>query len=192
MRATVEGRMPPHIDEDLHPDDGYWITRRKLHGIPPWKGTGGLGSPRDPLRNRGDHYFHSTYIDLVLSGVVGLRAAREYVEFRPLTTLEHWAVSGVKVHDHQFDALWDVSGLKYGLEAGLVVWVDGKVAISCPPVALDVGSESSGTLGGSKNIRQVSARVRIPLLASVSSLGAIVCKSPFPVGDESESKFFDC
>jgi len=48
------------VDEDLHPDDGYWITRRKLHGIAPWPGTGGLGGPRDPLRARGTHCFHST------------------------------------------------------------------------------------------------------------------------------------
>ena len=41
------------MDEDLHPDDGYWITRRKLHGIAPWPDTGGLGGPRDPLRTRG-------------------------------------------------------------------------------------------------------------------------------------------
>jgi len=33
-RARAEGRAPPHVDEDLHPEDGYWITRRKLHISP--------------------------------------------------------------------------------------------------------------------------------------------------------------
>lgn len=54
-RSHAEGLLPPHVDEDLHPDDGYWITRRKLHGVHPWPNTGGLGSPKDRLRNRGDH-----------------------------------------------------------------------------------------------------------------------------------------
>ena len=26
-RSHAEGLSPPHVDEDLHPDDGYWITR---------------------------------------------------------------------------------------------------------------------------------------------------------------------
>lgn len=54
-KSHAEGLTPPHVDEDLHPDEGYWITRRKLHGVHPWPGTGGLGSPRDRMRNRGDH-----------------------------------------------------------------------------------------------------------------------------------------
>lgn len=54
-RSYAEGLIPPHVDEDLHPEDGYWITRRKLHGIHPWPGTGGLGGLKDPLHNRGDH-----------------------------------------------------------------------------------------------------------------------------------------
>ena len=58
-RARAEGRAPPHVDEDLHPDDGYWITRRKLHGVRPWAGAGGLGASngRDWLAKRGDRYF---------------------------------------------------------------------------------------------------------------------------------------
>jgi hypothetical protein len=57
----------------------YWITRRKLHGIAPWPGTGGLGGKRDPLRNRGSHYFHSSFVDLVLGGLVGVRPTRTFV-----------------------------------------------------------------------------------------------------------------
>ena len=56
----------PHIDEDLHPDEGYWITRRKLYK-----------HPNDPLKNRGDHYFHSTYNDLVISGLVGVQVCSQ-------------------------------------------------------------------------------------------------------------------
>lgn len=57
-RTEAENLPPPHVDEDLHPDDGYWITRRKMHGILPWRGAGGLGRTggADPLAARGDHY----------------------------------------------------------------------------------------------------------------------------------------
>ena len=54
----IAGGEQPQIDEDLHPDDGYWITRRKLFTF----------QPDDPLKTRGDHYFHSSFCDLVITG----------------------------------------------------------------------------------------------------------------------------
>ena len=46
--------------QSFHGDDGYWLTRRLMH------------QRRHGDRNRGDHYFHSSFADLVLSGLVGI------------------------------------------------------------------------------------------------------------------------
>ena len=39
--------------QSFHGDDGYWLTRRLMH------------QRRHGDRNRGDHYFHSSFADLV-------------------------------------------------------------------------------------------------------------------------------
>jgi len=125
-RSHAEQLLPPHVDEDLHPDDGYWITRRKLHGISPWSGTGGLGGPRDPLRARGTHYFHSTFNDLVLSGLVGVRATDDGLELAPLTHLRWWLVTRLSLRGRDVAVAYDAAGDRYGLGAGLHVWLDGE------------------------------------------------------------------
>lgn len=51
---TDEGRIPVHvIAEALNPFNGSW----KGHDLP----------------NRSEHYFHSGYVDLIITGLVGLR-----------------------------------------------------------------------------------------------------------------------
>lgn len=135
-RTSADGGLPPpHVDEDLHPDDGYWITRRKLHGVPPWPGTGGVGRPKgtDPLAARGDHYFHSTFNDLVLSGLVGLRAHDAHLEVHPLSLVAHFCVTRLRVRGLELAVVWDALGERYAHGAGLHVWVDGRWAASAAP-----------------------------------------------------------
>ena len=50
----------PFVGESFHGDEGYWLTRELLY------------ERRQGDRTRGDHYFHSSYVDLVLSGLVGV------------------------------------------------------------------------------------------------------------------------
>ena len=155
-RTVADGLAPPHVDEDLHPDDGYWIVRRKLHGTKPWPNTGGLGGPRDPQRDRGTHYFHSSYVDLVLSGLVGVHPTRDYLELRPLTTVGYFCVQRLAVRGLELDVVWDRTGFESGyprLGAGMHVWVDGVHVGSAPPVRLRAarrggGGEGSAEVGG--------------------------------------------
>ena len=143
-------------DEQLHPDDGYWITRREVgashsdrprprasrplsRGVtrpqrtihPAWHGR--PGNARDPLHNRGDHYFHSSFNDLVL-GSAGLRPADDYLEVYPLSAVRWFAATAVKLRGRDVAVVWDADGKRFPHGAGLHVWVDGLLAGSAFPL----------------------------------------------------------
>jgi hypothetical protein len=77
-----------------------------------------------------EHYFHSSFVDLVITGLVGLTPlAEDAVEVAPLAP-ESWdffALDGVRYHGHELAVVWDRDGSRYGRGAGLSVWVDGEV-----------------------------------------------------------------
>ena len=70
----------PWIDENLNPATGDWIARTRLKT---WKnGTWDAGKGG---KERGKDYNHSTYCDLVITGLVGLRPRPDdTVEVNPL------------------------------------------------------------------------------------------------------------
>lgn len=107
----------PWIGEDIHPDEGYWLAREILYS---WNST---------MRNRGHNYNHSTFMDLILSLLAGLRpSANGTLRVNPLVpagALKYFAVDSVPVQGHIVTVLWDADGSRYGHGAGLAVWVDG-------------------------------------------------------------------
>ncbi len=62
-------RSCPWIDEDLNPLTGDWIARSRLKI---WQN--GTWSAEKGGVERGKDYNHSTFCDLVITGLVGLRA----------------------------------------------------------------------------------------------------------------------
>ena len=83
--------------------------------------------------NRGKRsafYNHSTYADLLITGVIGLiPRADDIVEINPLLPPNTWdwfCLDGVKYHGHMLTVIWDKDGTRYGRGAGLRVLVDGK------------------------------------------------------------------
>ncbi|WP_438482579.1 MGH1-like glycoside hydrolase domain-containing protein [Oleiharenicola lentus] len=89
--------------------------------------TGAWLKGRDP---RSYYYNHSTYADLVISGVVGLRPrADNVVEVSPLLpegTWDWFCLDNVRYHGRDLTILWDKDGSRYGRGAGLQILVDGK------------------------------------------------------------------
>jgi len=81
-------------------------------------------------QERSRYYNHSTFADLVISGVVGLRPrGDDTVEVQPLLPQRTWdwfCVDGVKYHGHELAILWDRDGKHFGRGMGLNVFVDGK------------------------------------------------------------------
>ncbi len=99
----------PYIGEYLDEEDGYWL-----------KGPA----------ERSRYYNHSTFADLVITGVVGLRPrADEILELHPLLPPGVWdwfALDGVAYHGRNLTILWDRLGTRYGRGRGLIVLCDGR------------------------------------------------------------------
>jgi mannosylglycerate hydrolase MGH1-like protein/glycosyl hydrolase family 65 len=99
----------PYIGEYLDEVTGDWINGRN---------------------GRSRYYNHSTFADLLITGVVGLRPrADDTVEVFPLLPANTWdwfCLDGVKYHGRMLTILWDKDGSRYHQGPGLRVWADGK------------------------------------------------------------------
>lgn len=102
-------RGRPYIGEYLDEVTGYWL-----------KG--------DQERSR--YYNHSTFNDLIITGLVGLRPRSDNtIEINPLLPPGKWdwfCLDNVLYHGKNLTILWDKYGDKYHLGKGLRVLVNGK------------------------------------------------------------------
>ncbi|KAJ5755999.1 Six-hairpin glycosidase-like protein [Penicillium manginii] len=82
---------------------------------------------------RSPHYFHSGFIDLILSGLVGVRpSADDTLEINPAadgSSISYFRAENILYHGHEIAVQWDATGARYG-QKGLIVEVDGKRAAS--------------------------------------------------------------
>jgi hypothetical protein len=89
--------------------------------------TGAWLKGRDP---RSFYYNHSTYADLLITGLVGLRPrADDIVEIAPLLPAGVWdwfCLDRVRYHGRDLTILWDRDGSRYRRGAGFQILVDGK------------------------------------------------------------------
>jgi hypothetical protein len=99
----------PYLAEALHPDTGSFAGHDAY--------------------NHSEHYFHSSFNDLIITGLVGLNPREdEVIEIMPLAP-EAWAwfaLEDVPYHGHQLTILWDRDGSRYQQGVGLRILVDGK------------------------------------------------------------------
>jgi len=120
-----DGRVVPWIDENLNPFTGDWISRSRLKA---WKnGTWDAGKGG---KERGKDYNHSTYCDLVITGLIGLRPRTDaIVEVNPLVpegTWDYFCLDRIRYHGYGLTILYDRTGQRYGRGKGLAVLVDGR------------------------------------------------------------------
>jgi hypothetical protein len=104
----------PDIQEDYNPDTGMPIV--------------GLA--------RSHHYNHSAYVDLVISGLIGIRPHADAVlEINPLLPtdgatderrMRYFALQNLAYHSHEISVFYDSDGTRYRIGRGLSVFVDGK------------------------------------------------------------------
>jgi hypothetical protein len=99
----------PYIGEYLDEVTGDWIN-----------GKGG----------RSRYYNHSTFADLLITGVVGLRPRADgVVEINPLLPDDAWdyfCLDGVNYHGHMLTILYDKTGSRYHKGQGFRLFADGK------------------------------------------------------------------
>lgn len=109
LHRQPDGRLD--LEEDYHPETGRPIV--------------GLA--------RSHHYFHSGFIDLILTGLVGLRPrADDRIEINPLLApagdrqfLAWFRAEDIPYHGHKLAVTWDADGSRYRQGAGLTLELDG-------------------------------------------------------------------
>ena len=106
-----EGR--PYIAEAANPDTGSWEGHDNY--------------------NHSEHYFHSSYCDLIVTGLVGIRLRDdEVLEVVPLApeSWDYFALDNVMYRGRWIAIVWDKSGRRYGLGPGLHLFVNSRKAAS--------------------------------------------------------------
>ena len=106
---SMHHRGRPYIGEYLDEVTGYWL-----------KGD----------QERARYYNHSTFNDLMITGMMGLRPrADRTLEVNPLVPEGKWdwfCLDNVLYHNHIITILWDKHGDRYHQGKGLTILVDGK------------------------------------------------------------------
>jgi hypothetical protein len=79
---------------------------------------------------RSRYYNHSTFNDLIITGLGGLRpGANNVIEVNPLLPAGKWdwfCLDNILYHGKIITIIWDKNGTKYKKGKGLSVWADGK------------------------------------------------------------------
>ncbi|MBL7698999.1 MAG: discoidin domain-containing protein [Chitinophagaceae bacterium] len=78
-----------------------------------------------------NHYLHSSYNNLVISGLCGIRPSEsDSLVVNPLvdSTIDYFMLSDVNYHGHRVTVVFDRDGKKYNIGKGLSVFVDGQPA----------------------------------------------------------------
>ena len=118
---TENGKKRPFIDENLDPFTGEWLARKILHSI----------VPERPDKDRGHDYNHSTFCDLVISGLAGIRICENTISVSPLfceDDISYFCIDGVKIKNSFISVVWDKNGERF--EKGLNLYINGKLFAS--------------------------------------------------------------
>lgn len=129
-----DGSTVPWIDENLNPLTGDWLSRTRLKT---WEN--GTWSAKKGGEERGKDYNHSTYCDLVITGLIGLRPRTDdIVEVNPLVpaSWEYFCLDRVRYHGRWLTIMYDRTGSRYGRGTGLFLFADGKEIAHTPSIQL--------------------------------------------------------
>lgn len=119
-RVNDDGQTICWIDENLDPFTGEWIARKLLI------------ERGNPYHERGKDYNHSTFCDLVISGLIGVQPQLDgSIVVEPLVPEGEWdwfALSRIPCAGREVSVVYDKTGEHYGCKPGMTVYVDGRKA----------------------------------------------------------------
>lgn len=104
---TLYKNGKPYVAEAHHPSEDRWIYDGRDHS---------------------EDYNHSTFVDNVLAGLLGLRGQPDNsLTIRPLvpSSWTYFAVENLAYHGRSITVLWDQSGTRYNKGKGMQVFIDG-------------------------------------------------------------------
>jgi hypothetical protein len=105
----------PHVAEAADPFTGSWDGHNHYY--------------------HSEHYLHSGYADLVITGLAGLRPRPDdTLEVNPLVpeSWDYFALDDVAYHGHRLSIVWDRDGSQYGRGEGLMLFLNGEKIASAP------------------------------------------------------------
>lgn len=125
-RVREDGKTVSWIDENINPFNGDWISRARMVE---WNWSQAKGG-----YERGKDYNHSTFCDLVINGLIGVRPSlKNGFELFPLTdrSIPYFCLDRLPYHGRTLTILYDsTNDRKYQCGKGLHVLVDGKPVLS--------------------------------------------------------------
>lgn len=153
----------PYVAEAHDPDQASWI----------------YDSP-----NHSEDYNHSTFNDLVLSGLIGIRPQiTNTLVVHPLVpaSWDYFAVENVAYHGRNISILWDRDGSHYQQGAGFRIYIDGNLVLVksiIQPVVIFVPPGQPQTL---------------PILVNdaVNAWGGPLSPAPYPIASASYTSPYD-
>lgn len=107
------------IDENLNPFNGDWLARTRME----------VQGYNHGFQERGIYYNHSTYNDLIITGLVGLRPSLDSKLLINPMIPDDWdwfCLDDVQYKGQRITIVWDRTGKKYNKGRGLRVLVDGQ------------------------------------------------------------------
>ena len=106
------------IDENQDPFTGEWIARKLLL------------ERGNKYFERGKDYNHSTFCDLIISGLMGIQPQLDgTIVIEPLLPEGEWdwfSLSKIYVAGKEISLIYDKAGSHFGKGKGFFVYVDGK------------------------------------------------------------------
>ena len=129
----------PYIAEAANPDNGSWAGHDTYF--------------------HSEHYFHSSYVDLVITGLAGLRPrSDDSLEVAPLAPddWDYFALDNILYHGQDVAIIWDRDGSRYHRRAGLTLLANGRVIGRSPRL---------GKLVASLGAPRIPARTATPTAA---------------------------
>ena len=114
-RTREDGTVVPWIDEVRHPMRDEWSAREILKS---WGWHENMGG-----KERGKDYNHSTFCDLVISGLVGVSCENGVLTASPCIddSIEYFKLSNLHFNGKIYTVTYDKTGEKYGLGKGVFV-----------------------------------------------------------------------